>query len=112
MTKNTEGALWILALGFMIATASLAIRLYAANDTIRLLRANAPAHSTDDALVHPETTKEVKWLRMTKPTQQALLEIYAEHMYECSKFQQENDRVTIGEAAILWLMKQQEVSDE
>lgn len=66
----------------------------------------------EDCLIHPETTPEVKWLRMTKPTQQALLAIYAENMDECSKFQQKNDRVTIGEAAILWLITKREAVDE
>jgi hypothetical protein len=58
-----------------------------------------------DCLIHPETTPEVKWVKMTKPTRDTLLEVYAENMDECSRYMQECDRVTIGEAAIMWLME-------
>jgi hypothetical protein len=68
----------------------------------------AVAEDYDDLLIHPETTPEVKWVKMTKPTRDTLLEIYAENMDECSRYMQECDRVTIGEAAIMWLMDRAE----
>jgi len=58
----------------------------------------------DDLLVHPETTPEVKWVKMTKPTRDALLEIYALNMSECSRYMDEENGVTIGESAIMWLI--------
>lgn len=69
---------------------------------------HAAANGYDDLLVHPETTPEVKWVKMTKPTRDTLLEIYAENMDECSRYMQECDRVTIGEAAIMWLIDRAE----
>jgi hypothetical protein len=69
---------------------------------------HAAAAGYEDLLVHPETTPEVKWVKMTKPTRDTLLEIYAENMDECSRYMQECDRVTIGEAAIMWLMDRAE----
>ncbi|NBW18040.1 MAG: hypothetical protein EBR82_59710 [Caulobacteraceae bacterium] len=66
---------------------------------------HAAAEGYDDLLVHPETTPEVKWVKMTKQTRDTLLEIYAENMDECSRYMQECDRVTIGEAAIMWLIE-------
>ena len=68
----------------------------------------AAAAGCDDLLVHPETTPEVKWVKMTKPTRDTLLEIYADNMDECSRYMQECDRVTIGESAIMWLMDRAE----
>jgi hypothetical protein len=58
----------------------------------------------DDDLIHPETTDEAKWLKMTPETRDKLLAVYLEHNDECNKYQAADDRVTIGEAAILWLM--------
>jgi hypothetical protein len=60
----------------------------------------------NDVLIHPETTPEIKWVKMTKKTRDLLLDIYAYKMEECSKFMEENDKVTIGESAILWLIKE------
>ena len=67
-----------------------------------------PPEGYEDLLVHPETTPEVKWVKMTKPTRDTLLEIYAENMDECIRYMQECDRVTIGESAIMWLMDRAE----
>jgi len=58
-----------------------------------------------DVLVHPETTPDVKWVRMTKPTRDALMDVYAAHLDDCERLMAANNRVTIGEAAILWLMQ-------
>jgi hypothetical protein len=58
-----------------------------------------------DCLIHPETTPQVKWVKMTRPTRDAIIDIYAANMDECKKFMLANDRVTTGEAAILWLME-------
>jgi hypothetical protein len=64
-----------------------------------------PPEGYEDLLVHPETTPEVKWVKMTKPTRDALMDIYAANADQCNKFMHANNRVTIGEAAILWLME-------
>lgn len=72
----------------------------------------ATIENYNDCLVHPETTTEVKWVKMTKPTRDALVEIYSLHIDECSRYQRENDRVTIGEAAILWLIEKRESGNE
>ena len=58
-----------------------------------------------DCLIHPETTPQVKWVKMTRPTRDAIIDIYAANMDECKQFMEANDRVTTGEAAILWLME-------
>jgi len=58
-----------------------------------------------DVLIHPETTREVKWVKMTKGTRDALMDVYATKREQCNEFMAANNRVTIGEAAILWLMK-------
>lgn len=64
-----------------------------------------PAPRQDlDVLIHPETTPELKWVKMTRGTRDALIDVYAAHMDECAELAA-NDRVTIGEAAILWLMQ-------
>lgn len=106
---------WIDSLGFFLLAVSAVCLLagtligYGLRGTPKPQAVHSDTY--DDLLVHPETTPEVKWLKMTKPTQQALLAIYAENMDECSKFQQENDRVTVGEAAIMWLMKREAVDE-
>jgi len=65
----------------------------------------AAADGYDDLIIHPETTPEMKWVKMTKQTRDALVDIYAANANHCNKFMHANDRVTIGEAAILWLME-------
>jgi hypothetical protein len=66
-----------------------------------------PKSERDDyagCLIHPDTTPEVKWVKMTRPTRDAIIGIYAANMDDCAKYMAANDRVTTGEAAILWLM--------
>ena len=91
-----------------IAAGSAAFALGVWIATPKKPQRHAAAEVYDDLLVHPETTPEVKWVKMTTPTRDTLLEIYAENMDECSRYIQECDRVTIGEAAIMWLMDRAE----
>jgi hypothetical protein len=67
--------------------------------------ANESSDEYENALIHPETTPTVKWVKMTKATRDALMDVYAANADECNTFMYANERVTVGEAAILWLMK-------
>jgi hypothetical protein len=97
---STKGIGW-----FIMACIALAI---VAGACIGYAISPPAKESSDDyenALIHPETTPTVKWMKMTKHTRDALMDVYAANADECNTFMYANERVTIGEAAILWLME-------
>jgi hypothetical protein len=90
--------------GFFLSAATLALGLLLGYIVFGM-RPKPAQDDYADCLIHPETTPQVKWVKMTRPTRDAIIDIYAANMDECKKFMEANDRVTTGEAAILWLME-------
>jgi hypothetical protein len=90
--------------GFVLSVATLALGLLLGYFAFRA-KPKLASDDYADCLIHPETTPQVKWVKMTRPTRDALIDIYSANMDECNKFMLPNNRVTTGEAAILWLME-------